>query len=739
MQFNKSIKTILFALLLLGPIIGFAQKRKELSLKESVSGSRAFTPNTLNELAWRPNHDEIAYLSGDFEDVIRYSVDEKKEIGRLSLKSFPYTSLAYGENIPKADIDVLQKTAKIYAFNWIDDNHISIELNDNTNAYTILWDINSNTAKAINYSEATVAENVDVHVKTGNLAYTYGQNLFVRAAGGKLMQITRDSLKGKLNGTEVHRSEFGITKGTFWSVSGKKLAFYRKDESMVTQYPIMNLEAVPGNSTQLRYPMAGQKSHHASVWIYDLQSKGVVKLNVTGDPEQYLTNIAWSPDDNFIYMAIVNRDQNLMQMHRYDVNTGADLGILFEEKDGKYIEPLSPAYFVNDEADKFIWQSNRSGYNHCYLYDALTGKMLKQITSGNWEVTEIAGVDDRGRILFIEGTMPKTWGTERQIYRYDLRTGKNIPLTVSSGIHKATISYDGEYMTDNFSSINTPRIINIVDGKRGQLKSNLLTAENPLAGYEMPTTQVFRINADDGTPIAARIILPPNMDSSKKYPVLVYVYGGPHAQMINAGWLGGSQLWLQRMAQRGYIIFTVDNRGSDNRGKEFEQVTHRQLGTVEMADQLAGIKYLRKLPFVDTARMGIHGWSFGGFMTISLMTKYPGVFKVAVAGGPVIDWKYYEVMYTERYMDTPEQNKEGYEKASLINQAKNLNGKLLIIHGMDDDVVVQQHSLLFVRACIRANKQVDYFVYPGQKHNVQGIQRNHLVEKIGMYFDDYLK
>src|SRR5690606_19533891 len=321
----------------------------------------------------------------------------------------------------------------------------------------------------------------------------------------------------------------------------------------------------------------------------------------------------------------------------------------------------------------------------------------------------------------------------------DIKSGKTKQLTTSNGVHNASISPTGKYVLDQYSNLSTPNLIQVIDTKNGKAKS-ILEAENPFTGkINLPKIEFKEFLSPDGkTPLNARITYPTNFDSSKKYPVMVYLYGGSHAQMITDRWLGGVGYFDLYMAQNGYLVFTLDNRGSDARGRDFTRVTHRNLGENEIADQLVGIDYLKSLPYVDNDNMGIFGWSYGGFMTTSLMTKHNSTFKAGVAGGPVMDWKYYEVMYGERYMDTPQENPNGYAKTSLLNKADQLKGNLLIIHGAQDPVVVQQHSMDFIEQCIKKGIEVDYFLYPSHEHNVRGKDRVHMYNKIAKYFDLHL-
>jgi len=570
--------------------------------------------------------------------------------------------------------------------------------------------------------------------KAGYVAYVENYNLFV-TDGKTTKQVTTDGSRNIVYASSVHRDEFGISKGTFWSNSGNKLAFYRMDQSMVTDYPIINWTTTPASVEMIKYPMAGDKSHHVIVGIYDAESQNTIYLKTGGDPEHYLTNIAWSPDDKFIFIAELNRGQNHMQLNQYDAESGAFLKTLFEEKDEKYVEPLVPMLFVKNIPSQFIWQSNRDGWNHLYLYD-VNGNLLKQLTKGNWEVVEVKGFDAKGEKLFFSST--KESPISRNTSFVNLKTGIIKDVTTGTGNHGTTLSSTGNTIIENFSTIEIPRRISIIDVKSGKSKP-IFNASNPLAGYSLGQLSIFTILNKEGTPLYCRMVKPVNFDSTKKYPVIVYWYGGPHVQLIGNFWNGNaSDYWFQYMAERGFVVFTVDTRGSDNRGKEFEQAIFRRHGVAQMEDLLSGINYLQSQNWVDKNRMGLFGWSYGGFMTIDFMLNHPEVFKAAVAGGPVTDWRMYEIMYGERYMDTPQENPEGYAATDLNRQVQKLKGKLLLIHGLQDPVVVQQHSVKFVKAAIDKNVQVDYMIYPGHEHNVLGKDRVHLYQKVTDYFMQWL-
>ena len=583
----------------------------------------------------------------------------------------------------------------------------------------------------------------DWHKTSRATAYVEGHQLYVVDGEGKKHQLSTDGSREIVYGQSVHRNEFGIEKGTFWSPDGQRLAFYRMDQSMVQDYPQVDIFPREATYEPDKYPMAGMTSHQVTVGVYDLKTDKTVYLKtplpLEGSGEAcYFTNIAWSPDAKTIYMFELNRDQNDCRLVSYDATTGERIAEIYRETSDKYVEPLHPIQFLPWDSNKFIMQSQRDGYNHLYLYNK-DGKLLSQLTSGPWVVQKVLGFNAKQKSIIIEAN--KYHPLHRQLYSVNVSNGKMTQLTMSDGVHRGELSASGNYVIDRHSAPTEPRNISVVNvqGSRSKVQ-RLLTAADPWADYEQPIFESGSIKAADGvTDLYYRMVKPHSFDPQKKYPTVVYVYGGPHAHNVEASWHWYSRTWETYMAQKGYVLFILDNRGSENRGRDFEQATFRQLGQIEMQDQMKGVEYLRTLPYVDMNHLGVHGWSFGGFMTISLMLNYPDVFKVGVAGGPVIDWKWYEVMYGERYMDTPQQNPEGYAKTSLIDKACNLKGKLQIITGYNDNTVVPQHCLSFLDACIKAGTQPDFFAYPGEEHNMRGHASVHLHERITQYFEDYLK
>ncbi len=604
-----------------------------------------------------------------------------------------------------------------------------------------------------------------------HLAYVKDHNLYVVTADGQDMAVSTDGNLDLVYGESVHREEFGISKGTFWSPDGQKLAFYRMDQSMVTSYPQVNIKTDELDATTSRiavmepdkYPMAGETSHQVKVGIFDVNSQKTIYLDtpqgsLSGDSVAtstpiYFTNISWAPDGKMLYLIELNRDQNHARLKAYDAATGKFLATLLEEKSDKYVEPMHPIVFLPWDQTKFIYQTrNRDGYNHLYLctlpdgFPVKPAVNIKPLTCGSFEVLSFEGFNKEKKTILFTSNEADPIGCS--VYSVDLK-GKRTRLNAQAdGWHNVQFAESGAAFFDSWASGNdfeNGRLIDVYPASgnsatKGKAPLRLLTARDPWQDFQVPEIKTGTIKAADGvTDLYYRLVLPTNFNPSKKYPTVIYVYGGPHAHLVDAGrhWgVGGWDVW---MAQQGYVMFTLDNRGSEHRGLAFEQATFRQLGVEEMKDQLCGVDFLKSLPYVDADRLGVHGWSFGGFMTTSLMTTYPDVFKVGVAGGPVIDWRYYEVMYGERYMDTPQTNPEGYNSTSLLGKAANLKGHLLVIYGGNDPTCVPQHTLSFIRACIDGGTYPDLFTYPGDGHNMQGTDRVHLYRKISQYFDDFLK
>ncbi len=693
--------------------LGSVAQNKVLTMEEAVLG-RELYPENLKQLQWRGEKNMVTWIeqenlvgqtvSGGEKQVVmtlgdlsRILGEELKQWPAMGWRSEQLMLVARGSEWSLVDMEQGKVTRK-YAF-------------------------------------PAGAANMTPH-KNGLVAYTKGNNLYYMDQNGNEFAVTHDTDTELVNGQSVSRNEFGISGGIFWSPDGKKLAFYRKDEHEVSTFPLLDINSRTGSLREIKYPMTGMKSEQVSLGVYEVASQQTVFMAVDDfGREQYLTNITWDPSSEKIYIQVLNRAQKHMRLNRYDARTGRFEQTLLEEQNDKYVEPLTPVEFLKGDPSMFIYRTNnRDGYFNLYLVETSTGKVLRRLTDVD---ADVAFVGQDGRYVYY--TSAEVSPVDNHLFRVDLKSGRKTRLTGEEGWHSVRMSYDGKYFIDSYSSLDVPHVINLKKADGSEV-CQLLKAENPTREYNFGQIEMGTVKSADGEyDNYYRLIKPMDFDAGKKYPVIVYVYGGPHSQLVRNTWQADLRRWEMYMAQHGYVVFVMDNRGTLNRGQKFEQAIHGQCGQAEMADQMEGVRMLQSLPYVDTERIGVHGWSYGGFMTISLITNHPEVFKVGVAGGPVIDWRWYEVMYGERYMDSPHTNEAGYDKVSLIPKAKDLKGKLLICQGAIDNTVVWQHSLSFVRACIVNNVQVDYFPYPCAEHNVFGRDRIHLMQKVTDYFEDYLR
>ncbi|WP_242034343.1 S9 family peptidase [Dysgonomonas sp. BGC7] len=694
-----------------------------LTLEDLIPGGKTYykyRAEMPRQLTWYGEN--LVYAKGDSLMIAPYTDKEK-----------PKVLLTLADINNSIQIDQSQKPGSLNRVQFVSPQSHLLRIVSGGSIY--LYDMVTKTVKA-EYKSLEKAENRDWAEGTDYMAYTKDNNLYIQDGKGKEIAVTNESNKGVVSGQTVHRNEFGIDKGTFWSPQGDLLAFYKMDETMVTDYPLVDISARVARLKDIKYPMAGMKSHHVTIGIYNPVTNNTVFLNTGTPKEKYLTNVTWSPDGKSVYIAELNRGQDTCVLKSYNAASGKLEATLFTETHKKYVEPEHGAIFLKSDPSKFLWFSKRDGFNHLYLYD-VSGKLIRQITSGSWDVLSVLGFDEKGENLFYLSAEASP--IEKHIYKLDLKTGKKIQLSKEEGMHSAMLSASGRYISDVYNSQYNAGKAAITDTKTN--KTHIFhSAKDPFRNTKLPEITLGSIKTDDGkTDLYYRLVKPLNFDPNKKYPVVVYVYGGPHSQMVNNSWMAQTRGWEIYMAEKGYIAFSLDNRGTSNRGFDFENITHRQLGVVETKDQMSGVAYLKSLPYVDADRIGVHGWSFGGFMTMNLMLRHSDVFKVGVAGGPVTDWKYYEIMYGERYMDSPQENPEGYKETSMVNRASDLKGRLLIIHGDEDPTVVMQHSLQFIKSAIGKGTHPDFFVYPGHGHNMIGRDRVHLHEHITRYFDDFLK
>lgn len=744
--------------------ISSAQEKKTFTLNDVIPGGDNYfnlVPKSMPGLQWWGD----ICVRTDIENIKKIDTKSGKESILVTLEEVN-EALKNGKMPYKLTGHIKPlRTLMAASLPWGSRNVITFtQYDDRTpgQKYMIWYDFSKKKIVNLFNLQGEGPTNFDFCKENGYMAYTIGNDLYVAHEGDFSSMVNpkvtgnQQQEKDVVYGQAVHRNEFGIMKGTFWSPKGTYLAFYRMDQSMVTDYPQVNTTARIAELVPDKYPMAGMTSHKVTVGIYNVKDGKTIYLQA-GDPtDRYFTNISWGPDEKTVFVIELNRDQNHAQLVQYDAVSGQKIGVLYEEKHTRYVEPQHPLIFLPWDDSQFIYQTQRDGFNHLYLMDTKTklkgewktGKdsedqyceYLKTIplTEGNWLVQDVLGFNASRKEIIIASTEISPLQTN--IFSLNVKNGKRTLIGMEDGTHQVKLSASGTYLIDYFTSNNVPREISILPttGKKG---TTLFTATDPLKeNYNLPEITVGTIKAADGeTDLYYRLIKPVNFDPNKKYPAIIYVYGGPHAQMIHNTRFYDARGWDLYMAQQGYVMLTVDNRGSDNRGIKFENCTFRHLGTEEMKDQVQGAKFLQSLPYVDADKIGVHGWSFGGFMTTNLMLTYPDIFKVGVAGGPVIDWQFYEVMYGERYMDTPQANPEGYKESNLRLKAGNLKGRLEVIIGGMDPTCVPQHSISFLRACIDAGTHPDFFIYPEDGHNMMGRDRVHLHEHITRYFLDHLK
>lgn len=704
------LKKLILALSLFAAFTSQAQL-KTFTLDEAVmQQARAFRADKLVGFQWIPNTTNYVYYTDANSKMMQASAADSKAKELVTLTEI---NSALGT-----------KLKSFAGLEWIDAS--SFLISENGKYY--IYSITSKTGKNIQVSSDS-EENQTFDAAKNNLAFTVDNNLYFYNKNKEKITVTNEINKGIVSGQSISRNEFGISNGIFWSPKSSYLAFYQKDQSEVADYPLLDINETPGKLENLKYPMIGQKSEKPRVGIYNLATgKTVFIAPKSGNVNDYLTNLSWTPDEKYVLIAELNREQNDMYLNVYDANSGAFIRTILNEKNNAWVEPEHEAFFPNANSNNFVWFSEKEGFHNLYYY-TIDGKLIKQLTNNKFPAREIIGTNPTGTEIYFKATGANA--TNMLVYKVTL-SGKQTLITKEEGVHTVAVSTDGKWFFDEFSNHSTPSKSLLYDAKLNA--TTLLVSKNKYDGYQIGTSEIKTIKAADGTTdLYTRLIKPSNFDATKKYPVLVYVYGGPHAQMITNSFLDGANLWMYWMAEQGYLVFTLDNRGSDNRGFAFESIIHGRLGVNEMEDQLKGVEYLKSLPYVDGNRLAVHGWSFGGFMTTSLMLRKPDTFKVGVAGGPVTDWKWYEVMYGERYMDTPAENQKGFDEANTLNYVNNLKGKLLLIHGTSDDTVVMQHNLALVKKFIEAQKQVDFFPYPMAKHNVFGKDRVHLMTKVLNY------
>ncbi|OGX87980.1 S9 family peptidase [Hymenobacter glacialis] len=560
------------------------------------------------------------------------------------------------------------------------------------------------------------------------VAFTRDNNVYVTdLATMKETAVTTNGVKNNLiNGSAdwVYEEEFGFAQGFFWSPDSKQLAYYTFDESQVPEYDMQEWVGLYPKENRFKYPKAGEKNSVVSVSTYDMASGRTTKMDVGPEPDQYIPRVMWTTAPNLLSIQRLNRLQNKLEILHADANTGKTKVVL-TDTNAAYVE-------INDDLNylaggkQFVFTSEKDGYQHLYLHD-MNGKQVRQLTKGNWEISQINGFDPKTGFVYFTSTEGSA--LQRHLYRVNLKGGGKQRISeVGSGIDVVNMSPDTKYFLNVHSSAGVPAVTSLREGATGKLVKTLednARLKQILAQYDLGKLEFMTIKTSEGVDLNAYMIKPANFDPAKKYPVLMHVYGGPSfgsssSQTVLDNYGGGNYLWHQMLAQQGYLVVSVENRGTSGRGSAFRKATYANLGKLETIDQAEGAKYLATLPFVDKSRIGIWGWSYGGYMSSLAMTKNADLFKMGIAVAPVTNWRYYDTVYTERYLKTPQENPAGYDENSPVQFAQNLKGKFLLVHGTGDDNVHFQNSIAFVDALIKANKDYQTLYYPNRNHGISG-------------------
>jgi dipeptidyl-peptidase-4 len=554
------------------------------------------------------------------------------------------------------------------------------------------------------------------------IAFARENNLYVYDIATKeIVALTKDGKKNTIiNGITdwVYEEEFAFVRAFDWSKDSKKVAFIRFDESQVPEFSmsIFKKDLYPTVET-FKYPKAGEKNSEVSLHIYDVASKGTQKVNLSQYSDFYIARMKWTNEANVLSAQVLNRHQDNLDLLFVDGNSGATKVVL-NEKDKAYVDVTDNLTFLKDNS--FIWTSEKDGFNHIYLYDK-TGKLKNQVTKGNWEVTNYYGFDEKNNTVFYQSV--ENGSINRDVYSVNLNGKNKVRLSKSTGTNAATFSPNFQYFINTFSSATQPTTYTLNEAKKGvqvQVIENNEVLASKLKGYNLPAKEFFVLKTAKGNELNAWILKPKDFDPTKKYPVFMYQYSGPGSQQVNNDWNSNDDYWFQMLAQQGYIVACVDGRGTGFKGAAFKKVTQKELGKYEVEDQIDAAKVIGDYPYVDKSRIGIWGWSYGGFMASNCILKGADVFKMAIAVAPVTNWRFYDSIYTERYMQTPQENASGYDENSPINHVNKLKGKYLLIHGSGDDNVHVQNSMQMMEALIQANKQFDSEIYPDKNHGIYG-------------------
>ena len=573
------------------------------------------------------------------------------------------------------------------------------------------------------------------------IGYAKENDLFIYDIASKaITQVTTDGKKNEIiNGITdwVYEEEFAFVRAFDWSADSKKLAFIRFDESKVPQFSMdMYQKDLYPTSQTFKYPKAGEKNSEVSLHIFEVGSKSAKKINLGNYSDFYIARMKWTNDANILSAQVLNRHQDNLDLIFVDGTTGT-AKVVLNEKDKAYVDVTDNLTFLKDNS--FIWTSEKDGFNHIYLYDK-TGKLKNQVTKGKWEVTSYYGFDEKTKTVFYQSV--ENGSTVRDVYKISLDGKKKVKLSSQVGTNGATFSPDFTYYINTYSSVTTPPTYTLnssKDGKQAQEIVNNTALVEKIKKYDLPTKEFFELTTEKGHKLNAWMIKPKDFDANKKYPVFMYQYSGPGSQEVANNWLDTNDMWFMMLSQQGYITVCVDGRGTGYKGADFKKCTQKELGKFEVEDQIDAAKVIGNYAYVDKSRIGIFGWSYGGFMSSNCLFKGADVFKMAIAVAPVTNWRFYDSVYTERYMQTPQENASGYDENSPINHVSKLKGNFLLIHGTADDNVHVQNSMQMIEALVQANKQFDWAIYPDKNHGIYGGKtRIQLFNKMTNYIKEKL-
>ena len=724
----KSIKFICLAIILgfwvpSAPI--YAQK-SNLTL-EDIWGSRKFVAFGLMDV--RSMNDGLHYSeltgSGDAQCIVKMSFATGNVVDTLFRISSVELSEAVEEYAFSKDENLIilaTETESIYRHSTKSNHHV----------------YNRKTGKLVAVSEKGKQQYATVDATGQFVAFVRDNNLYLKnLTNGLESAVTTDGSRNSIiNGATdwVYEEEFSFDQGYQWSPDGRYIAYYRFDESEVRQFNLTYYTASSYPKEELyKYPKAGEANSKVEIHIYDLVTGKKVKADVNKEADQYIPRIKWTGNPGKLCVMRMNRLQNLLELYSVDATSGA-ASIFFKEENKAYIEVTDNLTFLDKNAG-FIWSSTMDGFHHLYHYD-MKGKMVKQITKGNWDVTDFYGYDVVTGSTYFQAAMKSPM--EKGVYKAD-KSGKILPVSKEQGSSSALFSAGYKYRFITSSTANSVPVVKLFDANSRLIrveKENKEVTET-LAKTKMSPIEFFKFTTSENITLNGWMIKPPDFDPNKRYPVIQYMYGGPNSQTVKDEWLGLNGMWFQLLAQKGYIVVSVDNRGTGARGEAFNKCIYKQLGKLETIDQMEVAKWLGKQSYVDATRIGAWGWSYGGYMTSLLITKGADLFKTCIAVAPVTNWKYYDSIYTERYLQTPQLNKEGYEDNSPVNFTDKLKGNYLIIHGTTDDNVHMQNAMEIVDALVKNKKQFDSFFYPNKAHGISGV-RLHLYKMMTDYFVENL-